>query len=422
MVNSPLNKRELFTLAALLFAAFAVRGFLFPMQGLQGDMNTFVSWFGSAAHYGVRPFYSVAGYIDYPPFNVYIFWAFGSLANMLGMNMATMVKVVPNIFDFATTFVIFVFVRKQASSKIALASMALYAFNPAVIYNAAVWGQFDAVYTFFLIASLVFALKSKPELSAAAFAVGLLTKPQAIALASLIAYLIYRKGGLRRLAFSVGAFLATVFAIILPFEWSNPVTFLSNAYFVGYNRYPVTSVNAFNFWGLFGVWAPDANFYVLGWLFFGVSAATTMLILHFRFNKSSDWLAVFTAFMLLFAFFMLPTRMHERYLFPAIGVLVLLFFFVKLSRPLFVALTGTLLVNQVYVLVTSNAAAQAGLSNPNLTGDPVTLSVSAINLVMFFFATALMLKGKGGFVLEKPMGVAAVAAKKNRQTRNFRNN
>ncbi len=79
----------------------------------------------------------------------------------------------------------------------------LYAFNPAVIYNAAVWGQFDAVYTFFLVLSLVLALKSKPELSAVAFALGLLTKPQGIALLPLIAFLIYKKGGLKKLLFSV---------------------------------------------------------------------------------------------------------------------------------------------------------------------------------------------------------------------------
>ena len=34
--------------------------------------------------------------------------------------MATMVKVVPNLFDLATALLIFVFVRKQATFKIAL--------------------------------------------------------------------------------------------------------------------------------------------------------------------------------------------------------------------------------------------------------------------------------------------------------------
>ena len=43
--------------------------------------------------------------------------------------------------------------------------------------------------------------------------------------------------------------VATVFVVILPFEWSNPVTFLSKIYFGAYSTYPVTTFNAFNIWG-----------------------------------------------------------------------------------------------------------------------------------------------------------------------------
>ena len=81
----------------------------------------------------------------------------------------------------------FLLENKQASNRVA--ATALYAFNPAVIYNAAVWGQYDAIYTFFLILSLMLALKSKPKLSAVAFAIGLLTKPQGIVLAPLVGFL-----------------------------------------------------------------------------------------------------------------------------------------------------------------------------------------------------------------------------------------
>ena len=133
--------------------------------------------------------------------------------------------------------------------------LALYAFNPAVIYNAAVWGQFDAVYTFFLVLSLMLALKSKPIPSAVIFAIGLLTKPQGIALLPLIVLLIYKKNGWKQLLYSVVAFTSTVFLVVLPFEGiGNPITFLIKNYSTGYLYYNVTSVNAFNLWGLFGLW------------------------------------------------------------------------------------------------------------------------------------------------------------------------
>ena len=226
-VNFSFAKREVIILAIVLALAFIVRVLLFPQQGYPIDTNDFISWFNTAANHGIRPFYTVAGYFDYPPFNVYIFWAFGSLANALGISMANMIKFVPNLFDLATAGLIYVFVRKQATFKVALVSMALYAFNPAVIYNAAVWGQFDAVYTFFLVLSLMLALKSKPVPSAVVFALGLLTKPQGIALLPLIVLLIYKKNGWKQLLYSVAAFTATVFLVVLPFEGiGNPITFL----------------------------------------------------------------------------------------------------------------------------------------------------------------------------------------------------
>jgi Gpi18-like mannosyltransferase len=309
-----------------------------------------------------------------------------------GISTVSIVKLVPNLFDLATAALIYFFVRKQASFRLALAATALYTFNPAVIYNAAVWGQFDAIYTFFLILSLILALKSKPKLSAAAFAIGLLTKPQGIALAPLIAFMIYKKSGLKNMLVSVLVFTATVFLVIVPFEWSNPLTFLTNIYFGAYGGYAVTSVNAFNLWGLYGLWVPDGNLFIFGWMLFGAFAAFTLYFFHKRFEVSGEMVAFFSAFMLFLAFFMLPTRIHERYLFPAIGVLALMFPLVKKARVFYVVLTATLLVNQAYVLYWLNDYVNRGLTySPNLSGDPVVLAVSAINLFMLIYASILML-------------------------------
>ena len=395
MVNFSFARRETIILAVVLAVSLVVRVLLFPLKGYQIDTNDFISWFNTATGHGIRPFYLVAGFADYPPFNVYIFWFFGSLANALGANMATMVKVVPNIFDLATGLLIYGFARKQANFKIAILSVALYVFNPAVIFNAAVWGQYDAIYTFFLVLALFLALKSKPELSAAAFALAILTKPQGIALAPLIILLIYKKNGLKRLLTSVLSFASTVFLVILPFEWSNPVSFLSGIYFGAYNGYAFTSLNAFNLWGLFGIWVPDGNLFVVGWILFGLATAFTLYVLHKRFNVSGDYLAIFAAFMLLFSFFMLPTRIHERYMFPAISMLALMVPLLKKTRLIYVVLTATLFVNEAYVMYALNAA------YPNfadLTRDPVVPLVSVINLVMLAYACMLLwyeLKGRG---------------------------
>jgi Gpi18-like mannosyltransferase len=392
VVNFSFPRREAAFLALVLAVALLVRVLLFPLKGYSVDTNDFIAWFGTAAAHGIRPFYSVVGFADYPPFNVYIFWFFGSFANVIGIGIANIVKWVPNLFDLATAALIYWFVRKQSTFKLALASAAFYAFNPAVIFDAAIWGQYDAIYTFFLVLSLMLALKSKPKLSAAVFAIAILTKPQGIALAPLLIYLIFRKNGIKNLLISVAVFAATVFVVILPFEWSNPLTFLSKIYFGAYSGYQYTSINAFNLWGLFGLWQPDGNLYILGWALFGGFAVFAVYVLHKRFKVSGDALAIFCAFMLFFAFFMLPTRIHERYLFPAISMLALLFPLMKKARLFYVVLTATLLVNQAYVLAYLNSA------NPFIpNGDLVVLAVSVINLVMFLYGAVLLwdeLKGR----------------------------
>jgi dolichyl-phosphate-mannose-protein mannosyltransferase len=385
----------------LILAAFAVRASLFSLHGHESDLEIFQYWFQTAADHGIRVFYSSTNApVDYPPLNVYLFWGFGSIAKSLALYqlpplpplpaMIYLIKLVPTIFDMFTAAAIFFFVKGKLNFKLGIIAAALCAFNPAAIFEASVWGQFDAIYTFFLVLSLIFAIKSNPKLSAVSFALGLLSKPQGIALAPLILFLIFKKNGVKKTLYSIGAFAATIFAVILPFEWSNPVTFLSTIYFGGYDRYPLLSQNAFNLWGLFGNQLPDGNLLIVGWLMFAVAAVFIIYVLNARFKDSGELLALFAAFMLFFSFFILETRMHERYLFPVISILALMFPFFKKTRPLYVVLTATVFVNLAYVLYITNY----GLAEVNLTGDPVGLAVSVVNLVTFLYCLYLMVKIK----------------------------
>lgn len=395
-------RREVTILVALLFFSLVVRVVFFPFPGYKNDLGTFESWFYTAAMYGPRVFYNVVNWVDYPPFNIYIFWIFGSIAKGLSLFgsslMAYIIKLPPNIFDLATSMLIFIVVRKRSDLKMALIATALYAFNPAVIFNAAIWGQFDAIYTFFLVLSLLLIFESKPKLAAVAFMLGILTKPQSIALAPLMVFLIFRKYNWRGLITSIGVAIVTVFVVIIPLEWtdSNPVTFLSDIYFGAYNTYAYTTVNAFNIWGFGGMWNPDTpiflfiNLYIIGWMMFGALVAFTLYFVYKRLGDSEELVILFSAFLLFFGFFMLPTRIHERYLFPALSVMALLIPFVKKMRPVYALLSGTCLINQAYVLSFLNADSYIA------DGDPVVLIVSLINLVVFLYVLLLTCRALGG--------------------------
>jgi Gpi18-like mannosyltransferase len=332
---------------------------------------------------------------------VYFFWIFGLISKGLGVFGSALftyvMKLPANIFDLATAFLIFAFVRKRLNLTPALLAAGLYAFNPAVVFNAAVWGQFDAMYTFFLVLSLFLVFDSKPKWAVVAYMLGILTKPQSIALAPLFFFLIGRKADLKGVLTSILVAAATVFAVIIPFEWTNgnPVAFLSSLYFGAYGGYPYTSMNAFNVWGFGGMWVPDTQVtFLLGWLMFASVSVFTLYFAHKRLGRlgtNKELVVIFAAFVLFFAFFMFPTRIHERYLFPAMAMLAWMIPILKKVRPLYVVLTATCFVNQFYVLqfLNSGTFIQAG--------DPVVFIVSLINSLTLVYVLMLMcgeLRGK----------------------------
>ena len=136
---------------AILVLSLIVKLLLFHYHGYHVDEGTFKAWYNIAADNGLRNFYD-STWCDYPPFSVYIFWIFGNLAHAMGPDsLDFLIKLPQNLFDLATAYLIFCFVRSRFSFLQALCAMAIYAFNPATIFDLAVWGQFDSIPTFFVL-------------------------------------------------------------------------------------------------------------------------------------------------------------------------------------------------------------------------------------------------------------------------------
>jgi 4-amino-4-deoxy-L-arabinose transferase-like glycosyltransferase len=87
------------------------------------------------------------------------------------------------------------------------------------------------------------------------------------------------------------------------------------------NQYPFGSVNAFNFWGLWGFWQPDSGAIpakIIGLVIFGIISLFSIVKL--RKKEGSEYLL---AAILAAANFLFFTRMHERHLLPALAPLVI---------------------------------------------------------------------------------------------------
>jgi Gpi18-like mannosyltransferase len=377
---------QVFLVILTLAVALLVRLLLFRYHGYYIDEGTFKAWYNIAAEKGLHNFYD-STWCDYPPFSIYIFWIFGKLAHAIGPgSLDILIKLPQNLFDLATAYLIFRFVRSRYSFLIALGAMTIYTFNPALIFDLAVWGQFDSIYTFFMVASLYALIRSKYEISGGLFSLAILTKPQSIVLLPVLAYVMLRNGGWKRAVSSGAVFIALVFLIIVPFHWSNPITFLIDHY-SGYSVYPYNSINAYNFWALLGFWKTDTvthlglTYQIWGILAFVIFAAFVMWQLHRRYEQKA---AIFAVFLLMFGFFMLMTRIHERYLFPVFALLAMSwsgrFTFRRLTTWIYLGLTGTYLANLVYVMSMLNA----GAFIPD--GHWSIYVLAPINAILFFFA------------------------------------
>jgi len=386
------RRGQIVLVIAILAISFVVRLLLFRYHGYSIDTNDFKYWYNIAANSGLHSFYD-STWCDYPPFNIYIFWIFGNLAHAIG-HLDFLIKLPQNLFDLATAYLIFRFVRSRYSFLPALGAMVIYTFNPAIIFNLAVWGQFDSIYTFFMVASLYAVMRSKYELSGGLFGLAILTKPQSVILLPVLAYVILKNGRWKRAISSGAVCIALVFLLVLPFHWSNPISFLIDRY-SGYSVYPYNSINAYNFWALHGFWKWDGggeppridmlsaphsllglSYQMWGIIAFVILTAFVIWQLHRRYEQKA---AVFAVFLLMFGFFMLMTRMHERYLFPVFALIAMSFFSRQLS-VLYVGLTVTFLANLVYVL--SKLKATAFIPD----GHWSIYVLVPINALLFFYA------------------------------------
>lgn len=176
-------------LAVLISIGILVRGALaLTTKGYGPDIGTFSAWAAHAAD-GLFTFYSPGYFADYPPGYIYVLWLVGKLRLLLGINFDTpsfllILKLPAILADSATVWLLYRLAQRHWSSNAAVAVAALYAFNPAVILNSAVWGQVDGVLTLFILLGVIF-LERRPALSAASFAIALLIKPQALIFAPL---------------------------------------------------------------------------------------------------------------------------------------------------------------------------------------------------------------------------------------------
>jgi hypothetical protein len=368
----------------LLCAGLGLRLALAPnFYGFGYDMDTFGQWAEALVAYPWSEFYAVAPAPDHLPGDLYLHALLGEAflagggENFLGDAYRLLLKIVPAFADIAIALVMWLAVRRVAGERFGRLTALAYAWNPGAIFLSAVWGQWDAVSGLILLLAFVVVWRWPARWVAAVplMAWAVLIKPP-LALLCLLGLLfvplrdLWRGAPLaavaRGLALPVGSALVagvgTIIVLLAPFDTGVPGMemrwTLQERVETAVEMYPHTTLGAANIW-MIPLGSPD-RVSDRDPLIAGLSAqqvGTFLLaaaLLWVGWTIVRRWremtpmtLTVWAMATANYAYFLLPTRAHERYLYPAVMLLVVLWGIEKGRRRLTRLVAG---ISLAYVL------------------------------------------------------------------------
>ena len=369
-------------------AAFILRVVLSAVcKGHETDMNCFIGWSGAVFEHGISKFYTLDMFHDYPPGYMYILYVVGALQKLFGFSggaLYILVKLPAVICDIVTGIIIYKIAKKKFSDSISTVLACLYLFNPAAILNCSLWGQVDSIYTLFVLLMIYFISEKKMFISYFLFAICIFIKPQAFIFTPVLIGGIVenvflddfnRNKFFKNLGLGIGA-IVMMLLLALPFGIGNVI----EQYKATLSSYPHLTVNAFNLWGALGKnWGALSAFTTaLGYIFI---AAITVYSLYVFFKSKNKSKYYFMGALLAFFTYMLSTKMHDRYAFPA--MVLILMAFVLSGNPrnyiMYVLLTISQFFNTAWVLFIYETDINAYYKSP------VIVVASLINLAILVY-------------------------------------
>jgi Gpi18-like mannosyltransferase/predicted membrane-bound dolichyl-phosphate-mannose-protein mannosyltransferase len=412
------------TLLVLLLLGFALRivvaYVLLPQSGLRNDMASFSAWAIRMAELGPGGFYAAGGLVDYPPAYMYVLWLLGEIAKffepILGISpIRPMVKLPGMLADLGVATLIYLigvrFLGDQppvrwlgSGARIGLIGAAVYLFNPGAVFNSAVWGQMDSVGALVILAGLYALGRGWTEAAGAAAVLAVLIKFQfgwlipIVAVVGLKRHLFGRSSDPAlaarpdpvRVLSSLAVSFGVAIVILLPFGMrllptGDPATSIVDKFIAATQTYKGLSINALNWWRnpLTGIWdvqhwgsdqtvlftvgSVNVTMAVLGVALFATAAVVALVAVARRDDMTGLLLG---ALLMAVAFFGFPTRVHERYLFPALAIAAPLVGTAVRWAVAYVGLSGLFFLNVYWVYSHDWTSSGPPPLNPGLGGEP----------------------------------------------------
>ena len=364
----PVEKPRLI-LMAILFGAFVLRVILSILfYGHPTDINCFMAWGNMVVELGPSNFYTSGAFADYPPGYMYICGALSGLCRLLGIpygsdGMALLFKMPSTFADLVTAYLLYRLAKQQKlGEKGALLLAGIYAFTPTLMFVSGAWGQIDSVLALLIALVILLLQKDKRILAGAVYGLAILIKPQALmfgpvlAVAFVLDIIDHREVWLIKLTETVVAVLAAlavIFVLALPFQGSQGPLWLIDKYSSTASSYHYVSIEAFNFGSLFGWNWKTADTLFLGIPYYkfgmGMIILSTLFssVLYYFGRKRSRGALFLASGLVVLLIFTFGHYMHERYMLPALLLILVAYLYYGDRRLLaaFGGLTLTSLLN-----------------------------------------------------------------------------
>ncbi|MGI5877027.1 MAG: phospholipid carrier-dependent glycosyltransferase [Christensenellales bacterium] len=371
----------------LMGLALALRvGIGAVITGYPNDIACWMGWANDTAENGLWGLYARGNFCDYPPGYMIVLWVIGKIRLLLGIPSSSpiflvMVKLPAIAADLALGYLIYKAAHKRLGSVPAVALAGLYLMNPATLTNTAAWGQIDSLLALVVVAYLWLLYERKIVWASVAFVLGALIKPQMLLFGPVLLVVFIHfwieqgwKKALRAFAISVVSGLALAAAVVLPFRQGQDFWWIIDKYTGTMGFYRYTSLSACNVYGLMGLlWKPD-TIKLLGipasiWGTVGIVAACLVFLIAALRDRSREHIFFYAA-MLVTGIFGLGGRMHERYMYPALILLLLSSILIRDRHHL-----------RLYILFSLTQFVNIALTLANehlVNGDGVIFTLSAL--------------------------------------------
>ena len=309
---------------------FLIRLLLAYLPSFTVDMGNWMAWSYLLGETGIKNFYNSPVWTDYTPGFFYYLRILGFLDKIYhfgSLSFPFLIKLPVIIADLLLGLVIYRILKSKGIKSAKLGFLA-YTLNPAVVFVDSVWGQTDGLISFFLVLATFYFLEKKNAIYGfVSCAIALLVKPQALAALPVLLVFSLKNFSLKKTTLAVLSAIVVVLLLSLPFFLENPILGLPGLIAKMSNESPFTSVMAFNFWAVAtGMWIPDSikfmgvTYHAWGIILLSLTTLIILFKLYFS-KKAPDTLYKYLGLILL-AFFIFPTRIHERYILIALPFLL----------------------------------------------------------------------------------------------------